>query len=77
LAQSPIGHKEIKMKNVISDRALDLGVFALDSELENGREGLLPVYHPPFKVSFSFSPRQIKARAGLKLQARNLFARFR
>jgi len=29
------------MTNAISDRALDLGVFALDNELESGMENVL------------------------------------
>lgn len=60
------------MTNVISDLALDLGVFALDNELETG-DGSDPICFPFFKESVSFSPRHIEERVSLKVQAENLF----
>jgi hypothetical protein len=63
--------KEIKRKNVISDRALDLGVFALDNEFENREDGS---HHPSFKESVRFvSPRR-EQRVHLKVQGTNLFS---
>ena len=60
------------MTNAISDRALDLGVFALDNELEVAGDGSDSVYPPILKESVSFSPRRIKARVSLKILGEEL-----
>jgi hypothetical protein len=50
------------MTTAISDRALDLGVFALDDELESGADYSNTVYHAPLQRSVSISTRRISSK---------------
>ena len=50
------------MATAISDRALDLGVFALDDELESGTDYSNTVCHTPLKQSVSISTRRISSK---------------
>jgi hypothetical protein len=52
----------MKMATAITDRALDLGVFALDDELESGKDYSNTVYHAPLKQSVSISTRRISSK---------------
>jgi hypothetical protein len=69
--EESVSTKEIKMTNAISDRALDLGVFALDNELEVAGDGSDSVCIPFLKEPVSFSPRRIEEGVSLKVQAKN------
>lgn len=69
-----VSQRRFKVTNVISDRALDLGVFALDKELESGCDGSDPVYDPFLKESVSSSPRGIEEPVSLKVQSRNFLS---
>jgi len=50
------------MATVISDRALDLGRFALDYELEGGTDDFDTVYNSPLKQSANISTRHTSSK---------------
>jgi hypothetical protein len=59
----------MKMATVISDRALDLGRFALDYELESGTDYIDIVHNAPLKQSVNISTRPTSSKRNERIQA--------